>query len=74
MNRSARWCFVVLMSCGLIMQCSSSAQAAKTLRLKYKTGDVFKIEVKQEQKQKICRDGTDAGDSHRFDDEHDLEH
>ncbi len=57
MNRSARLFFVALMSCSLLVLGSSSAQAAKTLRLKYKAGNVFKIEVKQEQKQKISAMG-----------------
>jgi hypothetical protein len=39
------------------MLCAQSALAGKTLRLKYKTGDVFKVEVKQEQKQKVSMAG-----------------
>jgi hypothetical protein len=36
-----------------MMLSAPSALAGKTLRLKYKTGDVFQVEVVQEQKQKI---------------------
>lgn len=57
MSRSARLSLKVLVSCSLVMLCAQSALAGKTLRLKYKTGDVFKVEVKQEQKQKVSMAG-----------------
>ena len=53
MSRFARLSLVMLVSCSLVSLVTQSALAGKKLRLKYKTGDVFKVEVKQEQKQKI---------------------